>query len=149
MLYRAVNGLFGEELRLSLYKMEFLYRLVTDPSMHPLWERIRSRPLSYPEDEGLAIFVDELIAIDSSNSEEWMAKLIDVQNQQIWINNHSFIRFSKQIAEEFISFHRLYAPVAMPNLDSYYALLKNPGSVLIEADFSNTIALEWRDYFSR
>ncbi len=147
MLYRAVNGVFGEESRLSIYKMQLLYRLVNDPLIHPLWERIRRHPLSYPEDEELAVFIDEIVAIDRSNVEEWEAKLKTVQSQQVWTNNHSFIRFSQQIAMEFISSHRLRSPVTMPNLDSYYALLENPRSLRIEMDFANTIAVEWREAF--
>ena len=63
------------------------------------------------------------------------------------MNNHSFIRFSQQIAREFILSHRLRSPVTMPNLDSYYALLENPRSLRIEMDFANTIAVEWREAF--
>ena len=146
MLYRAINGLFGEERRLSEYKISLLLDLWNKPLLRKLWMKIK-RPLVSVEDEILAVFIDELILIPRSEDKMMMDKLIAVQKQPVWQKNDVFLRLSKHIAENFISNQMSELQTEIPHLDVYSALLDNPGSLSHENRFAVEMAVRWRDSF--
>ena len=146
MLYRAINGLFGEEGRLSFYKMSLLMDLWGQPLLRKFWKKIK-RPLVNLEDEALAVFIDELIFIPKSEYKMMMDTLLAVQKQPVWQKNDAFLRLSKYIAEKFISNQISELKNKMPDLDIYNAFLHNPGSLSHENQFAFEIAVNWRDSF--
>ena len=146
MLYRAINGLFGEEVRLPRYKLNFLLTLWGTPLLHKLWREIQ-RPLANLEDEALAVFIDELILIPNSEDKMMLSKLTIIQKLPVWQKNDAFLRLSKRIAENFISNQTSAFPTEMPNLDVYSAFLNNPENLSHENRFAFEIAIRWRDSF--
>lgn len=146
MLHRAINGLFGEERRLSEYKIAFLMGFWGEPLLIDLWRQIK-RPLLNSEDEKFAVFIDELILIPESEIELMMDKLMAVQNQQVWQNTDAFLSLSKRIAKDFTLLPIPELRTETLNLDFYNSILENPGNLMNENRFAVEIAVKWRDSF--
>ncbi len=150
-LYRGANNLHGEKSFLSRRKVDFFVSF-NESYIQEAWRQI-DRPFPEPEDEELARIVDRIVSngdIPQMSTREY----IDFLNKEVTEivsqkgKDEAFVRLSRVLATRVVALARekYSRKENLPDMSSYYDLIRNPGSVEKEKKFMNEIAVKWRNF---
>ena len=136
MLYRAVNGLHGQEFYLSENVSEFIGTFLDQDSFAiRVWEKI-PRPFQKDKDESLALIIDQTLRADDP--------FMLIPDFSKILRNHpeSFMNVAKVFAME--------AGEQVEGLEDFQKeilndTIQNPHDIEKEALFSEELAVKWRD----